>query len=73
MLVYLSQQPLILQDGLKSDFGVVHKEVGGIFGLRSFLRAVWKSTAQEEQLEAAADRLVKMLSVQNYKRRFAGG
>ena len=73
MLVHLPQQPLFPQDRLKSNFGAVHTEAGGIFGMRSFSRTVWKSIAQEKQSEAAADRLVKMLSVWNYRRCSAGG
>lgn len=57
----------------QSIFGAVHKEAGGIFGLWNFPRAVWKSVAQEMQSEAAADSLVKMLSVWNYRRCSAGG
>lgn len=49
MLVHLPQQPLILSGGLESDFGAVHKEAGGSFGMRSIPRAVWKSIAQEKQ------------------------
>lgn len=67
MLVRLPQQPLVLQDGLKSNFGAVHKEAGGTFGLSSFPRAVWKAVVQQRQSEVAADRLVKMLSVELQK------